>query len=242
MKKHYTVPENSTMGFPFSHAVMAGDYIHLSGQPSMNLNNGEFIDGTFEMQFEQCFFNLEKILEAGGLTLTDVVKCNIFLTDMRDYVKMNRLYEEKFQKPYPARSCFGVTGLPMGAKIEIEMIAYRKERKVMKKSETFVLGKHVEITPAGEGVERKVLGYSENMMICEIKLEKGAVIPSHVHPHEQCSTIVSGKVKYTVGAETREVQTGDSVMIGPDVPHDIIALEDTLVIDAFAPMREDFIG
>ncbi len=129
----------------------------------------------------------------------------------------------------------------MSAKIEIEMIADRKERKVMRQSETFVLGKHVEITPAGEGVTRKVLGYSANMMICEIRLEKGAVIPNHVHSHEQCSTIVSGKCRYTVGAETKEVQAGDSVMVGPDVPHAIVALEDTMVIDAFAPMREDFI-
>lgn len=112
----------------------------------------------------------------------------------------------------------------------------------MKKgSEVFVFGKDASVTPAGEGVERKVLGYSEKMMICEIKMKKGAVIPSHAHPHEQCSTIVSGKCTYTVGAETKEVQAGDSVMVGPDVPHGIVALEETLVIDAFAPMREDFI-
>ena len=110
-----------------------------------------------------------------------------------------------------------------------------------KSSEVFVFGKDVTVTPAGEGVERKVLGYSEKMMVCEIKLEKGAVIPSHAHPHEQCSTIVSGKVTYTVGDVTKEVQGGDSVMIGPDVPHAIVALEETLVIDTFAPMSEDFI-
>lgn len=110
-----------------------------------------------------------------------------------------------------------------------------------KNSEVFVFGKDVKVTLAGEGVERKVLGYSDNMMICEIRMKKGAVIPSHAHVHEQCSTIVFGKVTYTVGAEMKKVQAGDSVMIGLDVPHDIIALEDTLVIDAFAPMREDFI-
>lgn len=86
-----------------------------------------------------------------------------------------------------------------------------------------------------------MLGYSESMMICEIRMKKGAVIPSHAHLHEQCSTIASGRLQYTVGAETKEVQAGDSVMIGANVPHDIVALEDTLVIDAFTPMREDFI-
>lgn len=73
-----------------------------------------------------------------------------------------------------------------------------------KNSEVFVFGKNVAVTPAGEGVERKVLGYSDNMMICEIRMKKGAVIPSHAHVHEQCSTIVFGKVTYTVGAEMKK--------------------------------------
>lgn len=110
-----------------------------------------------------------------------------------------------------------------------------------KNSEVFVFGKDVMATPAGEGIARKVLGYSENMMVCEVKLEKGAVIASHVHLQEQCSTLVSGKCTYTVGDVTKEVQAGDSVMIGPDVPHDVIALEECLVIDVFSPMREDFL-
>lgn len=110
-----------------------------------------------------------------------------------------------------------------------------------KSSEVFVFGKNVAVTPAGEGITRKVLGFCENMMICEIRLEKGSVIPSHAHPHEQCSTIVSGKCMYRVGEDIREVGAGDSVMIASDVPHDIVALEDCLVIDVFSPMREDFI-
>lgn len=128
MKKHYSVP--TTMKFPFSHAVQAGDYVHLSGQPSMDLSNGQFIDGDFEAQFNQCFSNLERVLAEGGMTLADVVKCNVFLIDMRDYAKMNEIYAKKFEGvEQPARSCFGVTGLPMGAKIEIEMIAYKPEKK-----------------------------------------------------------------------------------------------------------------
>lgn len=110
-----------------------------------------------------------------------------------------------------------------------------------KNSEVFVFGKDAAATSAGEGITRKVLGYCENMMVCEIRLEKGAVIPSHVHPHEQCTTIIYGKLTYTVGEETKDVQGGDSVMIGSDVPHAIIALEETLVFDTFAPMREDFV-
>lgn len=128
MKKHYSVP--TSMKFPFSHAVQMGDTVYLSGQPSMDLSNGQFMDGDFEAQFHQCFANLERVLAEGGMTLDDVAKCNVFLIDMRDYAKMNELYAKKFEGfKQPARSCFGVTGLPMGAKIEIEMIAYKPANK-----------------------------------------------------------------------------------------------------------------
>ena len=127
MKKYINVPTEKK--FPFSHAVQVGDYVHLSGQPSMDLNDGHFIDGNFESQFDQCFSNLMDVLEVGGMTLADVVKCTIFLIDMRDYAKMNEIYVKKFEGyELPARSCFGVTGLPLGAKLEIEMIAYKPEK------------------------------------------------------------------------------------------------------------------
>ncbi len=84
--------------------------------------------GTFEQQFLKCFSNLDEALEAAGLTRDDVVKCTVFLTDMRDFPAMNKLYAQQFQAPYPARSCFSVTGLPMGAKVEVEMIAHRGEQ------------------------------------------------------------------------------------------------------------------
>mgnify|MGYP000027269750 CR=1 FL=1 len=126
MKKNvYNVPENTKMTFPFSHAVETDGTIYLSGQPSMNLSTGEFVVGNFEAQFEQCFKNLEAVLEATGLNNSNVIKCTVFLIDMRDFVVMNELYKKKFEGPYPARSCFSVAGLPMGAKVEVEMIAKR---------------------------------------------------------------------------------------------------------------------
>lgn len=95
--------------------------------------------------------------------------------------------------------------------------------------------------PAGEGVTRKVLSHSENLMICEITLEKGSVIAAHAHPHEQITYIISGKCRYTVGEETREVGAGDSVLIPGNVSHSIVILEDMKVIDVFFPAREDFL-
>lgn len=111
--------------FPFSHAVEAGDTVYLSGQPSMDMATGAFIDGTFAEQFARCFDNLDAALAAAGLNRDDVVKCTVFLIDMRDYPQMNELYARMFEKPFPARSCFAVSGLPLGAKVEIEMIAHR---------------------------------------------------------------------------------------------------------------------
>lgn len=121
----YNVPENTTMTFPFSHGTERNGVVYLSGQPSMDLATGSFLDGTFEAQFRQCFANLDAVLAAAGLTRDDVMKCTVFLTEMRDFPEMNRLYAQMFEKPYPARSCFSVTGLPMGARLEVEMIAQR---------------------------------------------------------------------------------------------------------------------
>lgn len=95
--------------------------------------------------------------------------------------------------------------------------------------------------PAGEGVSRKVLSHSKGIMVCEITLEQGAVIASHAHPHEQITYIISGKCRYTVGEETKEVGAGDSVLIPGNVPHSIVILETMKVIDAFTPAREDFL-
>lgn len=105
----------------------------------------------------------------------------------------------------------------------------------------FTYNHAVQATPMCEGVWRKILSYSENLMICEITLEKGSVIASHAHPHEQITYVISGKCRYTVGEETKEVGAGDSVLIPGNVSHSIVILEDMKVIDTFAPAREDFL-
>ena len=108
-------------------------------------------------------------------------------------------------------------------------------------SKTFVFNKDVAPVEMLPGIVRKTLSYSDSMMVCEVRLQKGAVLPSHHHVHEQSSNIISGSVRYTVGEEEHIVGAGDSVMIGPDVPHAVVALEDTLVIDVFSPVRPEYI-
>ncbi len=82
-------------------------------------------EGGIEAQTAQCFENLKNVLAAAGLTLDDVVKVNVFLTDMKNFQAMNEVYKSKFEAPYPARSTVGVRELPLGALVEIEMIARR---------------------------------------------------------------------------------------------------------------------
>lgn len=106
----------------------------------------------------------------------------------------------------------------------------------------FTYNKDIQVKEAGEGVTRKVLSYSSNLMICELNLQQGAVIAEHAHPDEQITYIISGKCSYTVAGETKEVGCGDSVLILGDVPHSLTVLEEMKVIDVFSPAREDFVG
>lgn len=111
----------------------------------------------------------------------------------------------------------------------------------MKHSDIFVFGKDAASVEMLPGIFRKTLAYSEQFMICEVRLAKGAVLPSHSHVHEQSSNIISGSIRYTVGDETRVVGAGDSVLLLSNVPHSVEVLEDSLIIDTFAPLREEYI-
>jgi len=107
----------------YSQGIDSKGLIFLSGQTPIDTNTGKIVDGDIKTQTIQCFKNLFNVLEAAGLTSNDVQKVNVFLTDMNDFSFMNEVYKEQFIEPYPARTTIGVASLPLGAKIEIEMIA-----------------------------------------------------------------------------------------------------------------------
>lgn len=111
---------------PYSHAIESGDLIFLSGQTPIDSRTGKIVEGNFSDQVEQCFRNLFKVLEAAGLTPDHVEKVNVFLTDMNHFSAMNEVYAKQFSSPYPARTTIGVAELPLGALVEIEMIARRR--------------------------------------------------------------------------------------------------------------------
>ncbi|MDT8904018.1 Rid family detoxifying hydrolase [Anaeroselena agilis] len=124
-RKAYSAAGAATVG-PYSHAVAAaGELVYLSGQTPLDPKTGKLVEGDVGVQTAQCFENLANVLAAAGLTLDDVVKVNVFLTDIGDFAAMNAVYATKFAAPYPARSTVGVAALPLGARVEIEMIARR---------------------------------------------------------------------------------------------------------------------
>jgi 2-iminobutanoate/2-iminopropanoate deaminase len=110
---------------PYSHAVAAGDLVYFSGQTPLNSATGKLIGDDVAAQTEACFTNLFAVLSAAGLTQDEVIKVNVYLTDMGDFAAMNAVYARQFSQPYPARTTVQVAGLPLGARIEIEMIARR---------------------------------------------------------------------------------------------------------------------
>ncbi|HEX7938762.1 MAG TPA: Rid family detoxifying hydrolase [Gemmatimonadaceae bacterium] len=108
---------------PFSPAVRDGDRVYTSGQVAQDPATGKLIEGGVAAQTEQIFRNLTVVLEAAGKTLADVVKVNVYLTDIRRFTEMNDVYARQFVAPYPARTTLGVAALPLSAEVEIEMIA-----------------------------------------------------------------------------------------------------------------------
>lgn len=108
---------------PYSHAVRAGELLYLSGQTPLDSATGKLLEGGVQEQARQCFHNLFKVLEAARMGPGNVIKVNVFLTNMEDFAAMNEVYAKQFDKPYPARTTIGVASLPLGARIEIEMVA-----------------------------------------------------------------------------------------------------------------------
>lgn len=118
-----TAPNAPAAVGPYAHAVDAGELIYLSGQTPINPQTGQLISDDITLQTEQCFTNLFNVLAAAGLTPDHVVKVNVYLTSMEDFSAMNKVYALQFGQPYPARTTVAVAALPLGAKVEIELIA-----------------------------------------------------------------------------------------------------------------------
>ncbi len=110
---------------PYSHSIVAGNHIYVSGQLPISTETGKLVEGGVAEQTEQSLANVARVLKASGATMDDIVKCTVFLTDMKDFPVMNKIYAGHFAQPAPARSAFAVVGRPLNALVEIEVIAVR---------------------------------------------------------------------------------------------------------------------
>ena len=108
---------------PFSEAVRVGNIIFLSGEIGVDKNNGKVVPGGIKAQAKQTMHNIKDTLTSHGYSLQNVVKCTVMLADISEWRAFNEVYVEFFNKPYPARSAFGASGLALGAKVEVECIA-----------------------------------------------------------------------------------------------------------------------
>ena len=110
---------------PYSQAVMAGDTLFCSGQIAISPETNEVLQADVQTQARRVLDNLKAVVESSGLSLDNVVKTSIFLTDMNDFNAVNDVYKNYFVRKFPARSTIQVAGLPKGVKVEIEAIAVR---------------------------------------------------------------------------------------------------------------------
>jgi 2-iminobutanoate/2-iminopropanoate deaminase len=108
---------------PFAAGVRAGEFIFVSGQVAQDPASGQLIGTDVAAQAEQVMLNLRAVLRAAGKTLADVVRVGVYLTDMNDFAQMNAVYARHFTAPYPARTTIAVAALPLGAAVEMDLVA-----------------------------------------------------------------------------------------------------------------------
>jgi len=106
----------------YSQAVQVGDTVYLSGQIALNPDTMELVEGDIANRIHQVFSNLQAVCSAAGGNLQDIVKLNIYLTDLQNFTTVNKIMAEYFQQPYPARAAVGVAQLPKGTDVEVDAI------------------------------------------------------------------------------------------------------------------------
>jgi reactive intermediate/imine deaminase len=108
----------------YSQAVKTGSTVYLSGQIPLIPETMEMVEGDIKQQIHRVFQNLQAVASGAGGDLSDVVKLNIFLTDLADFPQVNEVMAEYFQQPYPARAAIGVSALPKDAGVEMDAILH----------------------------------------------------------------------------------------------------------------------
>ena len=118
----FNSPEGEKLDVPFSEAVRVDDVVFVV---AIGIKPGTLtiVPGGIEAETKQTLENMKRILERSGSSMDRVVKCTVMMADMKEWSRMNAVYATYFKKPYPVRAAFGVTGLALGARVEIECVA-----------------------------------------------------------------------------------------------------------------------
>ncbi|MEM7083882.1 MAG: RidA family protein [Pseudomonadota bacterium] len=123
-KAIYTDEAPAAIG-PYSQGVWSDNRLYVSGQTPIDPGTGQLVDGDITAQTQRVFDNLRAILREAGLRFEHAIKLNVYLIDMADFAAMNAVYQEQFAAPFPSRTTVAVAGLPLNARVEIELIARR---------------------------------------------------------------------------------------------------------------------
>ncbi len=121
-KTAITSPELAPPAGPFSQAVRIDGFLFLSGQVAQDPATGKVVAGGIVAETERIFQNLSAVLKAAGKDFDDVVRAGVFLTDITDFAAMNGVYARYFRQPFPVRTTIAAAALPLGARVEIDLI------------------------------------------------------------------------------------------------------------------------
>lgn len=119
-------PDAPAAAASYSHAMKAGNFIYLSGQIALTPDN-KLLKGSITEQAEQVIQNIKTVLTASNSSLERIIKVNIFLADINNFAEFNKVYAKYFNEHKPARSCVAVAALPLGADLEIEVVAVEND-------------------------------------------------------------------------------------------------------------------
>lgn len=127
MPEYYSSPNPKMKSLPFSEAVRVGNMLYLSGQVGSQPGTLKLVAGGIKKESAQALENIKTVLERNGSSMNQVVRCTVFLADIRDWPVFNDIYEKYFSSPFPARTAVAVASLALEARVEIDCIAYSPE-------------------------------------------------------------------------------------------------------------------
>lgn len=110
-----------------------------------------------------------------------------------------------------------------------------------RKNQIWNYNREIELEKCGEGVERKILAYTDELMCVENHFKKGAIGALHSHPHTQITYVVSGEFEFEIAGEKKIVRAGDSMLKKDSIEHGCLCLEEGILLDIFTPMRDEFV-